>query len=758
MDFDSDEEFAANFAKHRIVLIEALRTLSSVDPSVTFKYAEFFVKESLSKVTSSSNGGQVGADSAPYLEFEAAAVFLDAILGKLSAEKLAPVTRASLDLLRMLLDCQRTRGGDPNLLSITMSCISSLFPAVVTPDGGQFLRPILDTVFKNVSFGDPNDDDKARMLRRHGCALMVKLATKYSKNLLPAFDHLTKTVCEMKVKAAITNSEYSTLIESLVLVSNEMKNYQMQSEFIKRVSEESLKDLLQMEKVIGDPASFIDFVGLNKPIPDDGAHSRNNPIIMNRAKLSYTTGYILSIVRRANYPDNPDEAQNGGFRVAMHNNNYIRNPAWEVAQMALKSFFILAKTLNGLWTTEVKSEFHPDYAKCLDILEAEKNAISGLGTREQNAQIKTKSGLSRTQTFLFELYENNYHFLSQLCTSCGYDFYRTPNLSNGIVQHIFGHLNSIPDFRLRAAVRMFLKSLVNKCPQNGYGEVLAPVLAAFVPYMQSRLRDRWKHLALIRESPGFDEDNADSQEVLDDVVCRHLTREYLDVVKAILTSGGGSDLAESNNKSFVLTLSELGKLVLSHQMLSQCVMETLLEAMLWPDSPSSVRASNLMEIVLPFVINIPNRISDADASQIYYGILSAFNKLGQHEANYITLLQLAIQAYEWMRPKYGSILTVMSQVPGCNPEDLKRFDDRIMASNGKENGQKSSDRSKKDMFKKLIASIIGKDLAQMFKNDIVIKNLPTLQTQSRKQKTPSLEETEKGDIGLGNLFASNGQL
>jgi hypothetical protein len=84
---------------------------------------------------------------------------------------------------------------------------------------------------------------------------------------------------------------------------------------------------------------------------------------------------------------------------------------------------------------------------------------------------------------------------------------------------------------------------------------------------------------LVRESQNFDEDNHDSQEVLDDVICRQLTREYLDVVKAVLTSGGGSDLkfdetkvyASSENLSksaaeglgaYNLTLSELGKLVL----------------------------------------------------------------------------------------------------------------------------------------------------------------------------------------------------
>ena len=65
-----------------------------------------------------------------------------------------------------------------------------------------------------------------------------------------------------------------------------------------------------------------------------------------------------------------------------------------------------------------------------------------------------------------------------------------------------------------------MKTLVNKCPSACYSAVLAPVLESFLPYMYERMGERWKYLAALRESPSFDEDNADSQEVMDDVVCR----------------------------------------------------------------------------------------------------------------------------------------------------------------------------------------------------------------------------------------------
>ena len=47
------------------------------------------------------------------------------------------------------------------------------------------------------------------------------------------------------------------------------------------------------------------------------------------------------------------------------------------------------------------------------------------------------------------------------------------------------------------------------------------------------------------------------------------------------------------------------------------------------------------------------------------------------------------------------------------------------------------DKAKKDMFKKLIAKLIGKDVAKLFKKEIVIKNLPSLAPLKVTHATPS---------------------
>ena len=56
--------------------------------------------------------------------------------------------------------------------------------------------------------------------------------------------------------------------------------------------------------------------------------------------------------------------------------------------------------------------------------------------------------------------------------------------------------------------------------------------SSWSPYIRQLLIRNFRK---IREDPSFDEDNTDSQEVLDDVIIRVTAREYLDTVKVMLT-------------------------------------------------------------------------------------------------------------------------------------------------------------------------------------------------------------------------------
>merc|ERR1719445_2240316 len=171
------------------------------------------------------------------------------------------------------------------------------------------------------------------------------------------------------------------------------------------------------------------------------------------------------------------------------------------------------------------------------------------------------------------------------------------------------NLPGIPDFRLRSIIRSFFKHFIVNCPSSCYSSVLLPVLRQFCPFMQSHLVKRWNYIKTVRENPNFDEDNTDSQEVLDDIIIRVMAREYIDTIKAILTSGSKPNNNEtvqnenSNIENGVSTLSINGEISLSDASLSTCLVSTCLSGISWPDSPVSSRSCSLLEVILPRLVD-----------------------------------------------------------------------------------------------------------------------------------------------------------
>lgn len=88
-------------------------------------------------------------------------------------------------------------------------------------------------------------------------------------------------------------------------------------------------------------------------------------------------------------------------------------------------------------------------------------------------------------------------------------------------------------------------------------------------------------------------------------------------------------------------------------------------------------------------------------------VLNALTLHGQHEANQGSLLTLGAQMYELLRPTFHEVLGVMQQIPGVNPMDLQKLDERISGSTSK--GNNKVEKVKKDMFKKVIGTVSVND-------------------------------------------------
>lgn len=139
--------------------------------------------------------------------------------------------------------------------------------------------------------------------------------------------------------------------------------------------------------------------------------------------------------------------------------------------------------------------------------------------------------------------------------------------------------------------------------------------------MLSRLHTKWQQIIEFRNREA-QEDNADAQEVLEDVLVRALTREYLDLLKVALV--GGSLTPEANSESMEIeehsmdssslshtrsnltseVISDLGLLLLRNEKTCHSIVLAVLGALSWIDSIASLKATFLTgetKIFLKFV-------------------------------------------------------------------------------------------------------------------------------------------------------------
>lgn len=106
----------------------------------------------------------------------------------------------------------------------------------------------------------------------------------------------------------------------------------------------------------------------------------------------------------------------------------------------------------------------------------------------------------------------------------------------------------------------------------------------------------------------------------------------------------------------------------------------------------------------------------------FTSVLKGLQTHGQHDGCMASLVHLAFQIYEALRPRYLEIRAVMEQIPDIQKDSLDQFDCKLLNPTL----QKVADKRRKDQFKRLIAGCIGKPLGEQFRKEVHIKNLPSL--------------------------------
>ncbi|XP_063635892.1 exportin-5 [Cydia splendana] len=763
IDYDSEQEFAVFFNRCRTEILDCFRHCMCAAPLVTWAYVEQWTRAALDKVESCP--AELDHTHPLHVEWEALSQVLDVVLSRLVHCEPRPSVVEGLQLLQRCVACAPPA---PLILSLLLSLVSALFVFLscacsqiagpgVGVAGAELLPRVLDKIFAALLTDNhtppPRRSRAVKNVRRHAASLLVKLGSKYPLLLLPVFGRLHEMCQAALARPGLSAMESVTIQEALLLVSNHFCCYERQSALVAQVLGDVSSRWAALAPHLASAASLARLIGLDAaPAADDERGEA-------RRTLLHALTLTLGVVKRTTVPTDPDKASRGGFGAGTtpSGNPIWRNPCGAHVLPLFPHALALARALHELHAPAPAPG--PGARAPLEALQpppAERRHLLGLA----DTDAPPPQPHDRMQAYVHTLHDNVCHLVGAAATTLGRELCGAPGLARALLGSVLA-AQQLPDHWLRPIARHALKPLLLHCPPAHYADLALPLLDHHAPFMLVHLSQRWEYIASLYESGKLEEEGSnESQEVLEDMLVRHLTREHLEVLKVSLVDGGvspevvtGAGDMEDDSPPPASTqrapeqVSELGAMVLASPRAGPAVLHTVLRALTWPDSTSSLRATALAWPALRAALDA-GLVGDAEASGALAAVLQALRAHGQHDANQAALLALAVQAYETLRPRFPHVAGVLRAIPDVDAHDLRRLDEKLAPGNAKQN---KIDKTKRDLFKKITARLIGRNVGQLFKKEVYILDLPHMSSARREPPRSALDAP--GGAGLPGLFA-----
>ncbi|GAB6021722.1 hypothetical protein CHUAL_004300 [Chamberlinius hualienensis] len=748
LDFDSDEDFSASFAKFRIDCVVLFRLTTSLLPEITFSYVSQWLLEMLKKPVNvgengSQNDGYCTLLSPSYLEWDALAVCLDPVIYRIYInDSNTDLSEKGISLMSLLLSY---RCEDPLILSTWLSCISALFPFI--KNSPVVLKSVLDALFRMVVFTLPgqsksNRSKTVKNVRRHACSSLVKLCRVHPSSFVPFSNEIYKYIQDLSSDSEqLSHLEKCTLIEALILIKNQDKNFEKQSLFLRDVITPTAKIWLgdEMKLAFSSVNNFVSYLGLNcsPSLP------QSQEIFNNRFQILGCLDVILGIVKRSCWPEDPEAARAGGFVERITDSGNInRNPAQEFLLPTYSHIFQLLRLLNDVLLPDNLNLIHPDFITVHGMTETDKNNLLGISSPSLNGidVARPKDIIERFRISITSMCTNSHQILGQSGASLGPNFYAVPNLANYALFSIGTHIDH---------------PFLQHCPPAYYQTVAIPFLSVFCMQMDQRLHKIWsKYIEKYLANSETDNEHAEAQEVIEEQLYRHVTREYLEFLACILLNKQSNskplEAMEEDDVSVLVNsetnLSDLGQLMFSCKEIYPFVILTVFDVLIWIDFTSCLRA---LQMCIPIVKQLTEdkKLGTEESSYLFKSILFGLQKHGQHDNNN-NFCTVAYQAYEMMRPLHPMLADLLIQICEILEKNVKDFDDKLLNQNRK---PQVSDKKKKDLFKTLVIGVVEKSVGEIFSRKAIIKNLPPL-FRPPKPKESFIDQSVLNDLGLCSLF------
>uniref|UniRef100_A0A8C4DAK7 Importin N-terminal domain-containing protein n=1 Tax=Dicentrarchus labrax TaxID=13489 RepID=A0A8C4DAK7_DICLA len=721
VDFDSDEDFNSFFNSFRAQQGEVVRSACRIVPLEAFQIAAEWLQYQIASpidtgdttCKSKTAEGLCSLLSPSVVQWDAMTVFMECMVAQIFKNLDEEVT-GSMELLQAVLNYDTK---DPLILSCVLTNVSALFPFATRRPHFLFLKCVSGPRTRAV-----------KNVRRHACSSIIKICRDYPQFILPCFDMFYNHVKKLfSSDATLTHMEKCSLMESLVLISNQFKDFTKQKAFLDELMASVVAEWTsdEMRHALGDPAVFLSFVGADQVVTEQSKDT--DTAGLNRGRLSFCLYAMLGVVKRSRWPSDLAEAKSGGFVVGYTPAGapIYRNPFTTQFQVLLPNLLALIRTHNSLFMPENMARLSETFSRAHEVMDAEKNVVLGLSQHLLDIYDAPvyRSSLERMQGFFTMLYDNCFHVLGNAGLSLQQEFYTIEKLAEEIAGSAFVSLDHVPDHSYKL--------------------------------------DMWTYWLPVGAFSGEEEEvvcqeSQVTQEMLEEQLVRLLTREVFCLFFILTVSSfclKCALLEEDMMMESVQTtspgqpteeLTELGKCLMKHENIYMTLLTLSFTSLSWKDTTNCHRTASMVCWTLLRQVIGGNLLPEA-VTWLYTSVLRGLQVHGQHEVCNSTLSQLAMLIYENLLPRYMELSAVMTQIPNISVDALDQYNHRLLDPNA----QKVGDKKRKDQFKKLIAGTVGKALCQQFRKEVHIRNLPSL----FKKPKPDKDVQNSEALGLAALFS-----
>ncbi|XP_055340903.1 exportin-5-like [Paramacrobiotus metropolitanus] len=654
---------------------------------------------------------------------------------------------------------------DAGLTSLRLSLVSKLVTAFVPNPPPQDESASLDMVVKvldhdlllltsTVIDQTSNVRHEAKEdLHIHARNLFTSLSRVLTKQLLQRYDDLVNTVRRLFDPVhRLSTDDQCVLLDGLITVTKNCQDEAKKSQLIREIQAAVVPFWLSEEfcRAISSAGNFAVFFGLDK-LSD--TTFQDSEMVIRRNQILFCSRVIASTCMHMN-------CSASDLKPFLENNFSVIRCILELHSPKLTDSILRTnQTMLSLPEGEVQTVLKPVFV-------------------DYSSHKSVPVYVRRIQNWLFSVFESVCRIVGFAGRSNGGELYEIPDFRLSLENSVFHSVCAgyVPLFRVRTLVRELLAHYIRSCPTSLFHTALIPVLKLLCPVVSNILNVSWNSL---------DTESDEKLEILLTVLLRAFTKDYCalilqrilcdqhrasddnssvaEVQDTEMMEDESSDNEEGNTKPQAAKapkknadeISPLGLLSLQDPVVANALLMTVFNGLWWPDSELSLIFGRLAHLLIPVSVRKENiLITPSGADYIIRCILAALRAHGQHEANQLILINLGLSVYYFLKP----ILPVEVEagfrsdaLPDPKLEQAFKQLDKMLFEKADSNNNLFA-KPKREAFKRLVNSHIGKPLSQLEKVEILMPRLePKFKNRSKNVESFGADAVNS-DLNLPSLF------